>query len=110
MQASRWITASLSNQFIQWNSGWPVEVTTDFVKSLQTGASSKSEPQSILGQYIGTTSSDKLHLSNLATLSGTQKPIYIAAVSPWFFTHYSPETFDKNVSLERLSLKFPQGY
>lgn len=26
-------------------------------------------------------------------------PTYMGAVSPWFFTHYSPQTYNKNVSL-----------
>ena len=35
---------------------------------------------------------------------GDGKRAYMAAVSPWFFTHYSPETFNKNV---RIPFPFP---
>lgn len=65
--------------------------------------------QGALRKFIGSTDSDKEHLNGLASLTsgvnaraddgGQAKKAYMAAVSPWFFTHYSPETFNKNVRL-----------
>lgn len=59
-----------------------------------------------LGKFIGSTDTDEVHLTGLKALEpnvnsrdgeGQEKRAYMAAVSPWFFTHYSPETFNKNV-------------
>ncbi|KAK7689418.1 hypothetical protein QCA50_007210 [Cerrena zonata] len=49
-----------------WNSGWPV------------------------GNTSITFQSDQTYLANL------QNRTYMAGVSPWFFTHYSPQTYNKN--------------
>ncbi|EPQ54502.1 glycoside hydrolase [Gloeophyllum trabeum ATCC 11539] len=53
-----------------FNSGWPITLTTASAQSVVSG----------LG----------------ATLHNGGKRAYMAAVSPWFFTHYSPQTFNKN--------------
>ncbi|KAF5382553.1 hypothetical protein D9615_002844 [Tricholomella constricta] len=106
-----------------WNSGWPIHLTTDFVQNLLSSVSAPGkEPsllsglenllgidlssmrvQNTLGQLIGSTDSDIQHLQNLAALSnsirarnGKTKPTYMAAVSPWFFTHYGADTYNKN--------------
>ncbi|KAF8895521.1 glycoside hydrolase family 71 protein [Infundibulicybe gibba] len=59
--------------------------------------------QNALSKFIGSTDTDKKHLEGLAVLEPSigargeeSKRAYMAAVSPWFFTHYSPETFNKN--------------
>ncbi|KAJ7148702.1 glycoside hydrolase family 71 protein [Mycena crocata] len=49
-----------------WNSGWP------------------------MGNYDINFNSDSLYLSKLGGRS------YMAGVSPWFFTHYGADTYDKN--------------
>lgn len=51
-----------------------------------------------LESNIGVFTTDQQYLAGLNEVNGTDKT-YMAAVSPWFFTHYSPETYDKNVSL-----------
>ncbi|KAF8967166.1 glycosyl hydrolase family 71-domain-containing protein [Flammula alnicola] len=107
-----------------WNSGWPIQVTTSFAQnalsqfnsSQQTTASPFSHPlsasvssvlsnmQLALSQFIGSTATDEQHLSGLAALSGaiqardgqSSKRAYMGAVSPWFFTHYGPDSFNKN--------------
>jgi glucan endo-1,3-alpha-glucosidase len=64
-----------------------------------------SQTQLALSQFIGSTDTDVEHLSGLEALSGTiqardgeaAKKIYMGAVSPWFFTHYGPDSFNKNV-------------
>lgn len=38
--------------------------------------------------------SDEEYINALAPMGGS----YMTAVSPWFFTHYSPQTYNKNVS------------
>ncbi|EGN98394.1 glycoside hydrolase family 71 protein [Serpula lacrymans var. lacrymans S7.3] len=83
-----------------WNSGWPIQVSTSFATSLlkPLGAalsSLSSKATTALAQFVGSNSSDSEYLSALATMGG-QNRTYMAAVSPWFFTHYSPQTYDKN--------------
>ncbi|KAF8798939.1 glycoside hydrolase family 71 protein [Phlegmacium glaucopus] len=121
-----------------WNSGWPVQVTTSFAQkvlssisgtineshksllSLVTHAtaaagsvetklgaevnSTLTQMQLALSKFIGATETDKQHLDSLAALPGTlqardgelSKRAYMGAVSPWFFTHYGADSFNKN--------------
>jgi len=117
-----------------WNSGWPIQVTTSFAQSqlssqstnttagdsllgvvdgaaasaldsnlessLETAvASVLSSLQLALSKFIGSTDTDNQHLSGLAALAsqpGQSKKAYMGAVSPWFFTHYGLDSFNKN--------------
>lgn len=90
--------------FWQWNSGWPVALTTDSAESSIQGLASAvgsttfdSEIQSALNASIGSFSTDQTYISGLASVSGSSKT-YMAAVSPWFFTHYPASSWNKNVS------------
>jgi glucan endo-1,3-alpha-glucosidase len=84
----------------QFNSGWPLEVTTDFANGISTNlAGTGDDGANALNKFIGSTDTDNQHIQSLATLAaGGAKLTYMAAVSPWFFTHFSPQTFNKNVS------------
>ncbi|TFK40779.1 glycoside hydrolase family 71 protein [Crucibulum laeve] len=115
-----------------WNSGWPIEVTTSFAQnllsSLPSGAnasplsgltgiiaaaandpvtaisSSLTQLQAALSKFIGSTDTDDQHLDGLKALGGglnardgeDSKRAYMGAVSPWFFTHYGKDSFNKN--------------
>ncbi|KAG6831948.1 hypothetical protein H0H92_006549 [Tricholoma furcatifolium] len=108
-----------------WNSGWPIQITTEFVQNLISSNTSSdpfdsfiadgvsvvasdissSSVQHALSQIIGSSEPDQADLQNLPALSGdsdvsrrdgTSNPIYMAAVSPWFFTHYGPDSYNKN--------------
>ncbi|KAF9049586.1 hypothetical protein BDZ89DRAFT_1057464 [Hymenopellis radicata] len=96
-----------------WNSAWPVELTTDVANSLlsDTSASLKtllstntlSGLESALTKFIGSTETDQQHLQGLSTLGDgltsrdeSSELVYMASVSPWFFTHYGPDSFNKN--------------
>lgn len=117
---------------LQFNSGWPIQVTSSFAQNaLSEQSSNKTKSlvtagsiagnltnqvtaavestltilQQALTQFIGSTNTDEQHLSGLAALQGTlqardgesSKRAYMGAVSPWFFTHYGPDSFNKNV-------------
>jgi glucan endo-1,3-alpha-glucosidase len=101
--------ANIANGDFNWNSGWPNELTTASAESIlhQAGTlpssqsldsflSSTSDSSAIasalapLASSVGSTQSDKAHLSAIAGKT------YMAAVSPWFFTHYGQDTFNKN--------------
>ncbi|KAF8645175.1 hypothetical protein AX16_008002 [Volvariella volvacea WC 439] len=68
--------------------------------------------QAMVTKFVGSTDTDREHLEGLAALhhvdhersrarrrddaSGLGRKLYMAAVSPWFFTHYGQESFNKN--------------
>ena len=62
--------------------------------------------QLALSQFIGATDTDTQFINSLAALpkalqardgAPSTSPTYMAAVSPCFFTHYGPDSFNKNV-------------
>ncbi|PPQ65381.1 hypothetical protein CVT26_000006 [Gymnopilus dilepis] len=69
-----------------------------------TVASVLSNMQLALTKFIGSTDTDDQYISGLTALSGkvqardgqSSKKLYMGAVSPWFFTHYGPDSFNKN--------------
>ncbi|KAG2001825.1 SEC14 cytosolic factor [Coprinopsis cinerea AmutBmut pab1-1] len=104
-----------------WNSGWPIQVTTSFAREqldkLAEAAPSESSRvgrlpllanplQRAVSDLIGTVDSDNEHLEALNALTpdlnrrddggNLDRPAYMAAVSPWFFTHYGQDSFNKN--------------
>lgn len=84
----------------QWNSGWPIQLTTSFVSSLpgvlgDIASGLTSAVTSALSPFIGSTTPDDAYISSLTAMGGGRT--YVAAVSPWFFTHYGPSTYNKNV-------------
>jgi len=58
-----------------WNGGWPIQLTKD------------SPRREIVRPALDT---DRHHIQNLHGRT------YMAAVSPWFFTHYGPDSWNKN--------------
>ena len=97
----------------QWNGGWPISLTVSTAQS-QLGSSAgdlndatfSSSDESVLEGNIGVFSTDSPYVSGLDAVSGSDKT-YIAAATPWFFTHYSPQTYNKNVSLSSSVLWAP---
>jgi glucan endo-1,3-alpha-glucosidase len=88
-----------------FNSGWPIALTAASAQSalapqgLKLGAGVASAAQAAskaLAPFVGATDTDAQHVAALAALGGAKRT-YMAAASPWFFTHYSPQTFNKNV-------------
>ncbi|KAJ6559169.1 glycoside hydrolase [Mycena vulgaris] len=81
-----------------FNSGWPIQVTTDFANGISTDLTTTApDGANALNKFIGATDTDTQHIQSLATLAaGGARLTYMAAVAPWFFTHFSPQTFNKN--------------
>lgn len=53
---------------------------------------------SALSKFVGATDTDSQYVNGLKALnSDNGAPTYIGAVSPWFFTHYGADTYNKNV-------------
>ena len=87
---------------------------TNVVESVEANLNAEvnstlSKLQLALSQFIGATQTDTQFLDSLAALPNntlqardgepsTQRA-YMAAVSPCFFTHYGPDSFNKNVCL-----------
>jgi len=61
--------------YFNWNGGWPIHLNKD------------SPPSEIRLPNLGT---DLHHLHHLDGRA------FMAAVSPWFFTHYGPDSWNKN--------------
>ena len=50
-----------------------------------------------LQTYIGSFDTDNQYIAGLSQVQGSAQT-YMAAVSPWFFTHFGPDSYNKNVS------------
>ncbi|KAI0732037.1 glycoside hydrolase [Fomitopsis betulina] len=90
------------NGDFNWNGGWPIDLTySEAASNLGLGALSlnfSTFPPPVeyaLESNVGVFTTDEQYIAGLSEVNGTDKT-YMAAVSPWFFTHYSPETYDKN--------------
>jgi len=90
------------------------------IKTLEDELKSVLSPaQKAVSRFIGDTDLDSQFLRGLDTLhgqlrkrdpSGAAKPTYMAAVAANFFTHYGPDTFNKNVSCSFLSCPTPCSF
>ncbi|TFY60494.1 hypothetical protein EVJ58_g5116 [Rhodofomes roseus] len=90
------------NGDFNWNGGWPIDLTYASAQSeLGSNAGDLDDatfPSSVEGTLtgnIGVFATDSQYINGLNSVSGSDKT-YIAAVTPWFFTHYSPQTYNKN--------------
>ncbi|KAF5369367.1 hypothetical protein D9758_002696 [Tetrapyrgos nigripes] len=97
-----------SNDNASPNSNVASKQTTDANQQTQTKTIA-STISSALSKFIGSTDGDLLHVKGLGS-SGSPSPskrkdrtkdkemekIYMASVSPWFFTHFGADTFNKN--------------
>ena len=100
----------LTNTFLwKWNSGWPIELTTNSANAALSSAGAPSlngeTPAemsaivNVLKPNVGSTDSDVQYVNGLHGLSASDgSPTYMGAVSPWFFTHYGVNSYNKNVS------------
>ncbi|TFK52554.1 glycoside hydrolase family 71 protein [Heliocybe sulcata] len=85
-----------------FNSGWPITLTAssaqNIVSSLGATLQAISQPVvNALAKFVGSTTTDTQYLNGLSAMpSNGGSRAYMAAVSPWFFTHYSPQTYNKN--------------
>ncbi|KZV74309.1 glycoside hydrolase family 71 protein [Peniophora sp. CONT] len=69
------------NGAMNWNAGWPISLNAGNYASLAGTVSN-----------IDGSTTDSQYLSGLSSIGGS----YLATVSPWFYTHYSPSTYNKN--------------
>jgi len=84
-----------------WNSGWPVELTAEKATSLlqPLGGSLAGQLDSpVINDLVGSIQPDKVWLGGLSDMPDTEKT-YMAAASPWFFTHYGADSYNKNVRI-----------
>ncbi|KAI0061704.1 glycoside hydrolase [Artomyces pyxidatus] len=91
---------------LNWNSGWPISLTTDSADSVLSSvgvslaavtSSVVSTVSSALSKFVGSTDTDTQYINGLNSMPANgEHRSYMATVSPWFYTHYSPQTFNKN--------------
>ncbi|RPD53744.1 glycoside hydrolase [Lentinus tigrinus ALCF2SS1-7] len=80
-----------------WNSAWPIQLTASAIPNLLPGANLNQldvTAETALQKLIGSFDPDTAHITSLATTQSSRT--YMAAVSPWFFTHFPPNTYNKN--------------
>ncbi|KAJ3553146.1 hypothetical protein NM688_g3772 [Phlebia brevispora] len=99
--------SSSINGMFNFNSGWPISLTTATANaqlSSQGESLSATSPSDlekitqVLLPNVGSIDTDNQYVSGLKSVTSNdgKAPTYMGAVSPWFFTHYSPQTFNKN--------------
>ncbi|CAL1713082.1 unnamed protein product [Somion occarium] len=88
-----------------WNAGWPVDLTSSKVSSILGGVGLHLGPlvkaalntaSQTLAKFVGSTDSDQSCINGLKGLSASGAKAYMTSVSPWFFTHYGADSFNKN--------------
>ena len=98
---------SLHNLLPQFNSGWPISLTSDKANSILSSVGSSlssllgngvaSVVQNTLAKFIGATDTDTQYLQGLgsmpAPIDASGQRAYMAAVSPWFFTHFDSKNW-----------------
>ncbi|KAI0648077.1 glycoside hydrolase [Trametes meyenii] len=81
-----------------FNSGWPLALSAAQAPQLLPGVDLNNVNAGgvqTLQKFIGAFDTDDQHISQLANVQGSAKT-YMAAVAPWFFTHFGADTFNKN--------------
>ncbi|KAI0354941.1 glycoside hydrolase [Trametes cingulata] len=81
-----------------FNSGWPLALSAAQAPQLLPGVNLDNidgAASQALQKFIGSFDTDNQHITQLATVQGSAQT-YMAAVAPWFFTHFGADTFNKN--------------
>ncbi|KAI0822261.1 glycoside hydrolase [Trametes gibbosa] len=81
-----------------FNSGWPLTISAADAPQQLPGVNLNSvnaAGATALQRFIGSFDTDNQHISQLASVQGSART-YMAAVAPWFFTHFGADTFNKN--------------
>ncbi|KAI0761962.1 glycoside hydrolase [Trametes elegans] len=81
-----------------FNSGWPLTLTAEQAPQQLPGVNLNkidAAGANALKKFIGAFDTDSQHITQLASVQDSAKT-YMAAVSPWFFTHFGEDTFNKN--------------
>ncbi|KAI0345808.1 glycoside hydrolase [Trametopsis cervina] len=95
-----------ANGQLNWNSAWNVALTAQNANSdlssvgLNLFSAAANAIDSIvnkLASLVLPPDTDTQYVNGLKSLNTNDGPAtYMATVSPWFFTHYSPQTYNKN--------------
>ncbi|OSD07255.1 glycoside hydrolase family 71 protein [Trametes coccinea BRFM310] len=82
-----------------FNGAWRTDFTTASASSLLGNNGSLDHPtpqqQSIIAQTLGSFQIDQWHIEQLAQVANSSHT-YMTSVAPWFFTHFGPDTYNKN--------------
>ncbi|KAH9922777.1 glycoside hydrolase [Epithele typhae] len=82
-----------------FNSGWPIDLHVAQAPALLPGVDLNNVVGTggdvALQKFIGSFDTDNQHITNLASVANSAQT-YMAAVAPWFFTHFGADTFNKN--------------
>lgn len=97
----------IAHEWSQWNSAWPITLTTDVASGVLSKqglglngptAGSIEIASQALASFVTDMTSDDQYVNGLSSVVAKGKKAYMATVSPWFFTHYGADSYNKNVS------------
>lgn len=80
---------------LTWNSAWPTDLTS---QSQNVAGVVGALAAPVLNQVKDAVGSMDADTQFIGAVKGAESKTYMAGVSPFFFTHYGPDTFNKNVS------------
>ncbi|KAG8919775.1 hypothetical protein FRC02_001383 [Tulasnella sp. 418] len=78
-----------TNGYFDWDGGWPVAATKNPNRSGLIAGIIDS-----VKETLGSIDPDKRFID--ALIATPEPKTYMACASPWFYTHYGPDTFNKN--------------
>ncbi|KAJ3486672.1 hypothetical protein NLI96_g4080 [Meripilus lineatus] len=90
---------------LNWNSAWPITLTTDLANNILSkqglglsdlAGNAVEAASQALGKFVTDMTSDQQYNNGLSSVVAQGKKAYMATISPWFFTHYGPDSFNKN--------------
>ncbi|CDO71437.1 Glycoside Hydrolase Family 71 protein [Trametes cinnabarina] len=91
--------AGIMDGDFNFNGAWRTDFTTATASSFLGSDGSLDNPtpeqQGIIAQTLGSFQIDQWHVEQLAQVANSSHT-YMTSVAPWFFTHFGPDTYNKN--------------
>ncbi|KAI8994112.1 glycoside hydrolase [Trametes punicea] len=82
-----------------FNGAWRTDLTTASASSFLGNTSDldhlTAQQQGVLSNMLGSFQIDQEHIEQLAFVANSSHT-YMTSVAPWFFTHFGPDTYNKN--------------
>ncbi|KAI0072871.1 glycoside hydrolase family 71 protein [Panus rudis PR-1116 ss-1] len=92
--------------YLNWNGGWPTDLTSGKVSSLLSNIGVGlgqllntpllQKATTVLSKFVGTVDADTPYINGLKSVQAKGAKAFLTTVSPLFFTHYGPNSFNKN--------------
>jgi glucan endo-1,3-alpha-glucosidase len=90
---------AVTNAIVKWNSAWPISLESSSGSSGSIVTQIVDAVANIVSGVLGGVDADTQYINGLNTMTNPSDKAYMPTVSPWFFTHYGADSFNKNVSM-----------